>query len=75
MELSGSKIKNLLYFQKWNILFSYFSYIYISGRNFLNSKRKKPALKTCLIFREMKLSSLKLKKFLIFQEGTLNFQT
>ena len=37
---------------------------YISGGNFPSSKNKKNTLKKFLIFREMELSSLKLKKLL-----------
>ena len=46
----------------------------ISRGNFPNSKSKKSALKKCLIFREMELSNLKLKKVFIFQERTLKSQ-
>ena len=34
------RLKNFLYFWKWNFLVSYFSYI--SGKKFLSSKNKKP---------------------------------
>ena len=44
---------------------------YISGSNFPGSKSKKnPLLKSFLYFREMKLSSPKPKKPLLFQEVT-----
>ena len=37
-------------------------------------KMKQPTLKKLLIFQEMELFNLKLKKILIYQEGTLKFQ-
>ena len=37
-------------------------------------KMKQPTLKKLLIFQEMELFNLKLKKTLIYQEGTLKFQ-
>ena len=77
--------KNLfLYFRKQNFLifskkrFSSISwngiFLALTIRKFRkevpSSKNKKPAIKKCLIFLEMKLSSLKLNIVLIFQEGT-----
>ena len=71
--------KKFLYSRKWNFLASYFSYI--SGnatfrpepsksfpeKNFLFFYLKKPAMKKFLIFRGIKLPSLKsLKNFLMF---------
>ena len=55
------RLKNFMYFQKWNFLHSHFSYI--SGWTFWAGKIKRThSEKIFLIFREMKLSSLKLKK-------------
>ena len=72
--------KNSLYFRKRNFFISHET-SYISGSNFPNSKNKKKnskkllikklLLKKLLIFREMELSSPKLRKLLIFQERTL----
>ena len=53
-----SKKKLFLYFQKWNFL---------TLRTFRGHKIKKP-FKKFLIYREMELSSLKIKKLLLFQE-------
>ena len=56
---AAPKLKNSLYFQKWNFLALYFSYI--SGRKFPNLKNKKT--------RSEKIYSISSKKaFLIFQE-------
>ena len=83
MELSSSNIKKFLtlseekavhIFQETRspkkfLIFQKTELSYISGSNFPSSKkRKKPTLKKRLIFQEMKLFSLKLKKLLIFQE-------
>ena len=65
MEFSRPKIQKFLIFSKkksfpdisGNGIFSY-----ISGGNFPSSKNKKTRLKKFLIFREMELSSPKLKK-------------
>ena len=58
MDFLAPRLKNFLYFRKWNFLASYFSYI--SGGNFPRSKsKKKNTLKKFLIFPEMELSSLK----------------
>ena len=46
------------------------TFLYFMKRNFPNSKKKQPTLKKCLKFREIELSSSKLKKILIFQERT-----
>ena len=83
VELSSSRLKKLLYFRKWNFIapssknFLYFSkqkkFLCFRKWNFLVSRLKtfKHFLKkSFLIFREIKLSSTKLKKLLIFQEGT-----
>ena len=63
------RLKNSLYFWNWNYLASYFSYS--SEGNFWSSKNfKKPTPKIFFIFREMELSSFKLKK-LLFSGGNL----
>ena len=77
--------KNLfLYFRKRNFLiFSKKSFLSISWNGIFltlrmkkfrkelpSSKSKKPTIKKCLIFLEVKLSSLKLNIVLVFPEGT-----
>ena len=71
MELSSPKIKIFIifsqkklfwYFGKWN----FFKTSYISEGNFQSSKSKKETRKKFLIFREMKFSSPKLKKLILF---------
>ena len=69
--ISGN-LKNVLYFQKWNFLVSYFSYI--SEGNFPSSQNKRKHSEKFLIFREMELSSPNHKKRFIFQEGTFRVQ-
>ena len=72
MELSSPKIKIFIifsqkklfwYFGKWNFFKKTF---YISEGNFQSSKSKKETRKKFLIFREMKFSSPKLKKLILF---------
>ena len=71
MELSGSNIKKFLIFSQKKSFLIFQGTSYISGSNFPNSKSKKNALlKNFLYFGEIELSSPKLKKLLIFQEGT-----
>ena len=54
-----------------NGTFLYFRKLIIfQEKAFPAQKMKKPILKVFLIFREMELSSTKLKKLLIFQGGT-----
>ena len=82
MELSGLELKNFLHFIKRK-LFLYFgkrkpekrayildngTFLYFRKRNFPSSKNKKTTLKKFLILQEMELSSLKLKKYPIFQQ-------
>ena len=60
MELFSYKIKNFLYFWKWNFLALYFSYI--SGSNFSGSKNeKKYTLKMFVIFQNCTLKKHILK--------------
>ena len=72
MELSSPKIKIFIifsqkklfwYFGKWNF---FKKTSYISEGNFQSSKSKKETRKKFLIFREMKFSSPKLKKLILF---------
>ena len=72
MELSSPKIKIFIifsqkklfwYFGKWNF---FKKTSYISEGNFPSSKSKKETRKKFLIFREMKFSSPKLKKLILF---------
>ena len=56
---AAPKLKNSLYFQKWNFLALYFSHI--SGREFPTLKNKKTVLKKFILFPQK-------KAFLIFQE-------
>ena len=62
------RLKNYFYFRKWNFTVLYLSYP--SGNRTLQTpKVRQSALKRFLTFQNMELSSLKLKKLLIFQEG------
>ena len=49
------RLKNFLYFQKWNFLVLYFSYI--SGSNFPSSKNKKDPLWKNVLFLATRLKS------------------
>ena len=77
--------KYFFYFTKWNFLapilknFLYFGYGTFLSHNFLvfqerniwaRKIKKKPTLKKFILFQDIELSSPKLKKLLIFQEGT-----
>ena len=64
MELSNPKIK------KFRILYNRGLKNFSLRKIFYTFFQKKSALKKILIFQEMELFSLKLKKRLIFQEGT-----
>ena len=72
MELSSPTIKNpliflqikKLFFRKWNFLKNF---LYFPKRgNFPDSENKKSTLKKFILFWEMELSSLKLKKLIYF---------
>ena len=65
MELSSSKIKKFFYFWKWNFRASCFSYI--SGGNFLSSKKKQPLWKNFLYLGKLNYLSPSLKNFLYFR--------
>ena len=67
MELYISKIKKFLYFQKWNFLISYFSYI--SGQNFRSSKNKKThSEKSSNIFSKKLFLYFRKQNFFIFSQ-------
>ena len=69
IKLSSSKIKKFLIFLELEL--SGLIFFYISEGNFSSSKNfKKPTPKIFFIFREMELSSFKLKK-LLFSGGNL----
>ena len=73
MKLSSSKTKPFFIFQGM-VLFSLIFFLYFRKKLSKLKKYKKHTLKKCLIFQEMELPSLKLKKLLINQEETLKSQ-
>ena len=80
MELSPSRLKTFLYFlkKKFFLYFGKWSFLVLRFKNFRRElselkkkkKKKKKNSEKVLIFREIKPSCPKLKKFLIFQKRT-----
>ena len=79
MELSSPTIKNpliflqikKLFFRKWNFLKNF---LYFPKRgNFPDSENKKSTLKKFILFWEMELSSLKLKKLIYFLKKKISY--
>ena len=74
MELSNLKLKKLLIFQEElpKLEKSKILYLFFVERELFKYKNKRKMKKNhsekCLIFREIEVSNLKLKKLLIFQE-------